>query len=299
MEQKKRHNPEITQEDLAKQAFDRNNDALPLKESLDAIVNIDETEQVQVIKSDTALQKGLYDLAIKTFGEDIDVGKSVAFFENSFSWRTVKLTQKQNKKWYQRREFKDYATIEVDCEASEKKIEDVFQEKHKQNKDGFEGIMILIEDTLQEVGQTRFVEKGKYAPIKITAHTPKALARAKTFAVEYKKLTGQKAIVIQNCTDEEKLEQKVEEKTTKPHLGVRELVKKLNTKLTQSIFISAFSASMLGTSAYQIAQKNYDHAGILMGVAIIGAFVAGYMKSNALIKHQEELESLIDQYRRK
>src|SRR3990167_4414690 len=73
MEQKKkRHNPEITPQDLAVSAFDRNNDIVNDAVNLDGLVKNADTSKVEVVKNDSLLSKELYTLLAKIVETRID-----------------------------------------------------------------------------------------------------------------------------------------------------------------------------------------------------------------------------------
>ncbi len=214
MNQKKRHNPEITAEDLATKAFDRNNDA---QSRIDFPLTLDQavdTSSVEVVKSDEAKLDEFYNLVVKVFGKSLyftrdnrasdDVAVPIRNLTqdklefkthvSSFA-RAFTLFYSKREKWYKKPVDLWYATLEVDVPARS-----------------------VGDDSADKSRDHTFFEKGSFLPIKITAHIPESLRQAKTFAAHYQKLTGQKATVIQNCVVEEvfekveKLEEKVEPK---------------------------------------------------------------------------------------
>ncbi len=183
---KKRHNPPIFDEDHSVQAFDRNNDAVPA-DSLDNLVKNADVSKVQVVKNDSVLSKELCKLLNKIIGiKETEIEDNNA--EEAALSDCMTLENEQPRKWYQKRKIEPYLTIEVDLSPPRSSFEDAY--------------------TIRQ-----FIHQGKYSPIKITAHTPDAVQKAKVFAAAYQELTKQNAIVVQNCEDvqEEDLERKTKE----------------------------------------------------------------------------------------
>ncbi|MBI4918804.1 hypothetical protein HY837_02660, partial [archaeon] len=193
-QQKKRHNPEITPEDLknfgivkedsAVKAFDRNNDALE--------------DKVKIEKGTHALREEFCQLVKKYFGRDLYFNNyySTSGYELFESKGELKASGETNwdfskikkKGWFRRTEFEKY--IEIN----------------------------LFETTIQtEDGKTDrkllpLFRDGKFNPIKIRAYTPQALSQAKEFAEEYKEHTGQEVALIQEFSSTS-LEQKIQPTT--------------------------------------------------------------------------------------
>ncbi len=209
MEQKKRHNPEITEQDLAVNAFDR----------LESIVQEakNSSQSVETVKTDGVLMNEFYSLIKKIFGEE--------FYEHNKSkrWQTEEellndtrglfnvvvndpefaafvneprtFYKNKKNKWYQKKMPEKYITLKVDA------MDEIIK------SDAGEKINFLV-------------QKGKYNPIEITAHTTEALKEARIFVTAYQNLTGQKATLIQDCEDEEPVKE-VEEKVKEPSkLGI-------------------------------------------------------------------------------
>ncbi len=212
---KKRHNPEITPEDLAAKAFDK------LENIVQEAKNSPNNE---VEKTDNALREDLYNLISKVFGEEfykenkeLFVGFSggspnpnkirypeiLKHFEGGENSVTLFKTGKT--KWYQRKNTEKYITFDVDLPVTKIKTD--------------QGEVLQF---------TSVVENGKYNPIKITAHTTEALKEAKIFGKAYETLTGQKARIIQDCADA--LEQKVD---VEQHNFKNEALKNMGSKTFQ------------------------------------------------------------------
>ncbi len=177
MEPQKRHNPEITPEDKKAWGVPAEDSAVKAFDSLDQVVDssITKTERV-------SLQE-LHQLVTGVFGNDLYFGydpKNIDNFnETSFTGNCkVELYKKTKQKWYQRKKTNKYLTLEV------------------------ESVQVKANDDAQkEVIAGTFFEKGKYASLKLTAHTTEALKQAKIFAAAYQNLTKQKASIIQDCID--------------------------------------------------------------------------------------------------
>ncbi|MBI4918956.1 hypothetical protein HY837_03435 [archaeon] len=215
MEQKKRHNPPITQEDLAVKAFDR----------LDDIVKKADPSSVDVVKTENALNQQLNGLISKIFSQNIyhRVYADIITQDDSYSKEVLQrfgctdlnmkensvliLLKKEKQKWYQRTKTVAYVTLEVDL--PEQKIRTDYGE---------------------EVVTKKFIQNNNYSPIKITAHTPEALKQARIFAAAYKELTKQKAAVIQDCADEEAVNKTEVKEFVKLEEKIVDVVKKEPTK---------------------------------------------------------------------
>ncbi len=210
MEQRKRMNPEITPADLAVNAFDRNDDSVQKKlnpelteedravHAFDKLIEsaIQQSEEtmndLNITKTDDARRQELCDLFIQVFGsfkEGVATEKPVGL-DTATAFTLVKSSKT---KWYKPVKNEDYVSILIDFEEQ------------------------VRNSSQYETKRAHFVENGKYAPLKLIAHTPEALAKSKIFAVVYKKLTGQNVSIVQNCADPIKdvkdLEQKVKEET--------------------------------------------------------------------------------------
>ncbi len=214
MEQtKKRHNPPIYDEDLAVKSFDR----------LDDIVQKADTSKVEVVKTDDALKEELASLAVKVFGdfflghregknsleillrvnnENYSLLKSEIFAETKL---IVYKSKKAN--WYKRATINKYFTLEVDRPEQ-----------------------LIKSDAIEITEPNSIIQKGRYQPIKITAHTSEALKQAKLFAAAYQELTKQKARVIQDCADEETVNQTKVKTAEKIEAPIVEVVPKEPSK---------------------------------------------------------------------
>ncbi|MBI4918828.1 hypothetical protein HY837_02785 [archaeon] len=182
-QQKKRHNPEITPEDRALSAFDRNNDAVL-------------EDKVKIEKGDTAFRKEFAQLISEYFGDDLyytwrtGYGNSYNLFSKTyqdlqdFENHSIISLKKMTKKggWFREAKFEDYIRIELTIT--------------RQTEDGKTTARLLP-----------IFQNGQYNPIKVRAYTPQALKQAKEFAKAYKELTGQEVTLIQECAEEELKEQ--------------------------------------------------------------------------------------------
>ncbi len=210
-QQKKRHNPEITQEDLAVKAFDR------LENIVQEAKNSSQT--VEAVKTDNALVKDFYTLVTKVFGEELvkenkntltcmssmegfDSKEGIYLGVKSLDERIELekfledpkfidslnqlngLYKKKKDRWYQKKKPEKYLSLEIDIPEQ------------------------VIKSDAGELPKLKFiVENGKYNPIKITAHTTEALREARVFVKAYEALTGKKATLIQDCEDEEPIKE--------------------------------------------------------------------------------------------
>ncbi|MBI4919174.1 hypothetical protein HY837_04535 [archaeon] len=157
---KKRHNPEITEKDLAVNAFD----------NLDTIVE----------KSDKIVEKEFLDLVKNCFGDLYVEENKYKSLSKTNSLENMTL---YNIGWFQ------------DCKSAKLEVDLPKQ--------------LIKSDAGELTAKRKFVENKKYAPIKITAHTKKALDQAKKFAGEYAKISGEQVRIVQDFV-ETKLEHKVE-----------------------------------------------------------------------------------------
>ncbi len=190
-QQKKRHNPVITEEDRAVKAFDRNNDAVPTSAlTLDKAVEIaqKETDKVQVGKGWAALRDEFNHLIWKVFGD--------VRFQYWDLWNNH---PKIDDPTLQDTMAGFFATWDL-----YRRTGNIWSERYKKH--------VSIEPEMHNI----FDLEGFY-PIKVKAYTPEALKQAKVFVVAYEKFTGQKATLFRECRDaaemDEKLEQIIEKKT--------------------------------------------------------------------------------------
>ncbi len=191
MEQtKKRHNPPIFEEDRAVKAFDSDSG------SLDGVVERAklDADKFEPVKTDEVRAKELYNLFVKVFGSDLS-GETHMFKEVAFLEDNIDAYKVERPKWYKKRQAQDYVSIQVEVPSE-----------------------VIKSDAGEVKNKVPFIHEGKYAPIKITAHTPEALNQAKVFAAAYEKISDQKARIIQNCVVEEiKLEGKVDKVSLEDH----------------------------------------------------------------------------------
>ncbi len=200
MEQKKkRHNPEITPEDLAVKAFD----------SLESVIqeSKEHPEPANIVKTDEARRLELCELINNFFGKDVKPAGDRVYLDTATSFRLYKY---HKTKWYKPVKTEKYLNLEID-----------FDEQIRNPAE-------------YELKREHFVENGKYAPLKLTAHTTEALERAKLFATVYRVLTSQNVSIIQNCPDsvikDQVLEEKVKEEA-KQEISEEEVWKEVKKEL--------------------------------------------------------------------
>ncbi len=254
-QQKKRHNPEITREDLvqagidpAVKAFDKNKDALPVKDGLE--------QKVQLEKGDGALEQEFCHLVNSVYGENLYLnGSPLKEANNKYPgvyWHINRLIRKAG--WFRNAEIAKYISITL------------FREPDRVD-DG----VVVTERSLP------IYEKGKFNPIKITAYTPDALKKTREFAKQYKSFTGQEITLIQECADEEEMNAQLGKKAAS---NIEEAVKEydkeaVKDKLSEmkwNLFTGAWDACLatffFGTTVKGIYDKD-PHITLASGVGCL------------------------------
>ncbi len=222
MEQKKRHNPEITEQDLAVKAFDRNNDARPRSDNpvtLDQAVKDAEKEtKLQTVeKGEEAFRDELNHLIWAVFGD-----VRAKYFDGEFYWHP--------------RIDKPGRRISPDSKWDLYKIPEGWFKTYQKH--------VSIEPAsidLDAVFGAKMFGDGQFFPIKVTAYTPEALKQARVFAAAYEKFTGKPVTLVRECRDEEEMKEKLEdfveqtseekaEESVKEQINQEELFEGLNIK---------------------------------------------------------------------
>ncbi|MBI4918957.1 hypothetical protein HY837_03440 [archaeon] len=303
---KKRHNPEITQEDLknfginnedqAVKAFDRNNDSA--NDSLEG--------KLQSEKGSLALHEEFCHLITKIFGEDLYLWTNSVLgyqpFEKSnksatsnYSWLIGKQTKKAG--WFKKAEFENYIRAEL------------FQIPDR--KDPETGV-VITEKSLP------MYENGKFNQIKIRVYKSDALKQAREFVKAYKSFTGQEVTLIQECADEEEMKKHLPEKETiddkveDPYRLVGKTFKTeeiFNGKIKPSVAIKSRLAMMkvdlMGTKAnsvalginsvimvYNLSKQNYGFALFTLGCALVNGYFVHVRSKDTLSRYEDSLKEL-------
>ncbi len=293
-QQKKRHNPPIHDEEHAVQAFDRNNDALPA-DSLEGKVK---TSSVDIEKTEDAVKKEISkkfcDLVNEVFGSknysfnaainipaEFDYVGSILYTgqgerpvtinEHDLDLsKSIRLSAFEKPRWYQlTKSIILHVQVEVDLPDKTTEIE---------------AGPLTIKST--------FLEDNKYAPIKVYVRDTESLPKAKLFAQKYQEVTGQKARIIQDCPDEQKLEQKVEEKSK---LDIAGKVTQLETKLFGLYITSGLGVGIGAGAIPSIIQKNYGEAAFSLGLASVCFLIYSNLKSKLVSEYEAELKRLSKQ----
>ncbi|MBI4918832.1 hypothetical protein HY837_02805 [archaeon] len=198
-QQKKRHNPEITEEDRAVKAFDAQpRSDFPL--TIDEAVEKAETETKQVVeRGEEAFRDEFNHLIWKVFGEDVKI-RAV----NRHLIYTCYDIDKLGKRVSPKDNWDLYKKVEGWHEF-------LIERTHEQY------VSIQPDPMGSNFG---IFSDGSFHPIRVTAHTPKALKQAKVFVVAYEKFTGQKVTLVRECRDEEEMKEQlgetVEDKVEEP-----------------------------------------------------------------------------------
>ncbi|MBI4918955.1 hypothetical protein HY837_03430 [archaeon] len=289
MEQKKkRHNPEITQEDLAVKAFDRLDDIVQEAKN--------SSQEVEAVKTDKSKLKEFHNLISKVFGEEFYKETKEALVweteEEIYADKTMldnfsmlkdpgfidllntprSLWKKKRTKWYKKKISERYITLEINTP----------DQIMKSDAGELPKIKVLLEN-------------GKYSPIKITAHTQEALKESRIFVKAYEKLTGQKATLIQDCEDEEpvRLEKKIQKQPDYKTAAWKKMGKK-----ALDFGNGFFKGVFIAPTAIQSGDVNYAYDNGLLG-GVLTSIVGGalfYSLSGFLLVDPEIRESIINNH---
>ncbi len=185
---KKRHNPPITKEDLAiarsdqaVKAFDRNNDAVPQKLSIEEAIAKAEKEDVKFEKGEKGAKQEFESLIRRVYGVDFDTASK--FDGSVFGAETA------------------YYAKGYQCSAG-----------------FFSKVGVLILPAYTKIQTSRKNENvpliyagGQYKPITISVYDARFWKQSQTFAKAFEYLSGQKATLVKEFHEEEVKDEKLEE----------------------------------------------------------------------------------------
>ncbi len=267
---KKRHNPEITAEDLAARAFDKNNDALPVKEGLE--------QKVQSEKGDNALKQEVCHLIEKVFGEGLYLNylplEELNTSPNGL-WVVTKVKRKAG--WFRNAELENYFTISL-FEVLDRREDGVVITKKSQP----------------------MYENGKFNPIKIIVYAPEALKNAREFVKSYKSLTGQEATLIQECVDEEEMKthlpkeekQPLETKVEKYNMpAIKSRLAMMKLDLVGVVFNSLALGMNGGFAIINISEGKYNILPFNIAFGAVGGYFAYHSGKRLMSKYEESLKN--------